>query len=354
MKESKKDASNILENRSAIARSMASGFGARELDMGRPYEMDMPRFEELAEYDVTYLSYALDTGEPGLFTGYVRWLHSMLSGHGLPGEYIVPMALDNLLRAVRETVALEDPDEVARLIESGKTVRGGEAAHPDTFLKPGNPLSGLATDYLDCIVKSDRRGALNLIQGAVAGNVPIRDIYLNIFEPVQREIGRLWQMQKISVAHEHFASSTTQMAMSMLYRSIFEAEDGRTGCSMVAACVGKELHEIGLRMVADLFELSGWETVFLGANSPMHAIAAMLRETRADLLALSCSMIVHVEHIRATIAYLRREGFADLPVIVGGFPFNLSPKLSGLVGADGYAPDAGAAIQLGNGYCLRS
>jgi len=345
------DASKILENRAVIARKLVSGFGARELEMGTPFEMDLPKFGEMAEYDVSYLSYALTTGEPELFTGYVRWLHSMLAGHGLPGEHIVPMALNNLLRAVKESVQLADPGAVERLIEAGLTVAPG-TAHPESFLVEDNPLRELACAYLDRIVKSDRRGALHLIREAVDRATPVAALYLNVFEPVQREIGRLWQMQKITVAHEHFASGTTTMAMSLLYEEIFNLENPRDGRTLVAACVGDELHEIGLRMVADLFELSGWDTIFLGANAPTHAIEAMLKESNARLLALSCSMIVHVEPIRATIAALRAHGFGDLPVIVGGFPFNLSPRLAALVGADGYAPNAAAAITEGHRLCI--
>ncbi len=346
-----RDAEIILENRAVIARNQVAGFGAREMELGSPFEMDLPKFGEMAEYDVSYLSYALSTGEPDLFTGYVRWLHSMLAGHGLPGEYIVPMALKNLLRAVRECVELEDPAAVERIIEAALTVPPGEAAHPESFVVELNPQRELAAAYLDRIVKSDRRGALQLIREAVGRGVPVAELYLNVFEPVQREIGRLWQMQKITVAHEHFASGTTQMAMSLLYENIFDAQGRRDGRSMVAACVGDELHEIGLRMVADLYELSGWDTVFLGANAPTHAIEAMVKESDARVLALSCSMIVHVERIRATIAALRAHGFT-LPVIVGGFPFNLSPRLAQLVGADGYAPNAAAAIAEGHRLCV--
>ncbi|MBU1410890.1 cobalamin-dependent protein, partial [Myxococcota bacterium] len=345
------DSANILANRAAIARRMMSGFGAGEVSMGMPFELNLPKFEELAEYDVAYLAYSLQTGEEELYLGYVRWLHSMLAGHGLPGEVIVPMALANLNRSVREVVTLQNPGLVDALFEAARTVPAGAAAHPETFLRPEGALASLAAEYLDRIVHSDRRGALDLVRQAIERKVEIAELYLNVFEPVQREVGRLWQMQKISVAHEHFASGTTQMAMSMLYEQIFKNDARRTGCAMVAACVGDELHEIGLRMVADLFEMSGWDTVFLGASAPMQAIATMLRETGANLLALSCSMIVHVENIRRTIEFLRENGFADLTILVGGFPFNLSPQLAGIVGATGYAPDARTAIVEARRFC---
>ncbi|WP_440120087.1 hypothetical protein [Paenibacillus sp. QZ-Y1] len=38
---------------------------------------------------------------------------------------------------------------------------------------------------------------------------------------------------------------------------------------MVAACVGSEQHEIGLRMLTDVFEMEGWDTYYLGQMFPM-------------------------------------------------------------------------------------
>ena len=45
---------------------------------------------------------------------------------------------------------------------------------------------------------------------------------------------------------------------------------------MVATCIGGELHEIGIRMVADFFEMEGWDTYYLGANTPADAVVAEL------------------------------------------------------------------------------
>ncbi|MDZ7776615.1 MAG: hypothetical protein U5L09_13885 [Bacteroidales bacterium] len=60
--------------------------------------------------------------------------------------------------------------------------------------------------------------------------------------------------------------------MSQLYPYIFNSQ--RVGKSMVAATVGGELHEMGIRMVADFFEMEGWDTWYLGANAPAPKPAA--------------------------------------------------------------------------------
>ena len=87
----------------------------------------------------------------------------------------------------------------------------------------------------------------------VEQGTPARDIYLQVFQPAQREVGRLGQTNRISVALEHYVTAATQPIMSQLYPRIFSPE--KTGRRLIATCVGGELHEIGVRMVADFFEM---------------------------------------------------------------------------------------------------
>ena len=77
---------------------------------------------------------------------------------------------------------------------------------------------------------------------------------------------RYWQMNRLTVAQEHYCTAATQMIMSQLYPYIFEGE--RNGRVLVATCVAENLHEIGVRMVTDFFEMDGWDTFYLGANVP--------------------------------------------------------------------------------------
>ena len=120
---------------------------------------------------------------------------------------------------------------------------------------------------------------------AIEKDTPIKSIYLNVFQQSQYEIGRLWLENKISVAKEHFCSAATQQIMSQIYPLIFAQQ--RIGQSFVAANVGGELHEIGIRMVADFFEMDGWDTYYLGANAPASSIIAAIKENNATMVAVN-------------------------------------------------------------------
>ncbi len=54
-----------------------------------------------------------------------------------------------------------------------------------------------------------------------AGRATARRLYLDLFQPAQRELGRLWLLRKIGVAQEHFASAATQRLISARRPALF-------------------------------------------------------------------------------------------------------------------------------------
>ena len=205
----------------------------------------------------------------------------------------------------------------------------------------------LAAAYLAALLRADRHLASRLILDEADRGTAVRDLYLHVFQPAQYELGRLWQLNEIDVAQEHYCSAATQLIMSQLYPRIFSAEKNRG--TLVAACVSGDLHEIGARMVCDLFELDGWQTHYLGANVPAAGIIQMVVRWKATVLALSATITYHVRAVAELIAMVRRTPeCVDLRILVGGFPFNVSPDLWRAVGADGSARNAQDALTLAN------
>ncbi|MCX7787440.1 MAG: cobalamin B12-binding domain-containing protein [Spirochaetes bacterium] len=116
---------------------------------------------------------------------------------------------------------------------------------------------------------------------------------------------------------------------------------------MLVACIGKELHEIGARMVADFFELEGWDSYFIGANTPSESILQTVSDRRPDVVGLSVTLTVHLSELRSLVP--RLKAINPVPkILVGGYPFNLAPTLFKRVGADGYGADAESAVLVAN------
>jgi methanogenic corrinoid protein MtbC1 len=131
--------------------------------------------------------------------------------------------------------------------------------------------------------------------------------------------------------------------MSQLHHHVFRTTP--CGRRLVATCVHGEQHEIGLRMVADFFELEGWDSVVLGAGTPAADLQQALRQHDADALAISVTMSSLVSAVTQIIADVRRsEAGQRVAVLVGGYPFLVSPGLWRQVGADGTGRDGQAAV----------
>jgi methanogenic corrinoid protein MtbC1 len=295
-----------------------------------------------AGYHLGYLAEALEADDPALFSEYLSWVKVLFAGLKFP-EQVLPKTLECSRQVLSEQLIGEIRARALQVLNQGLESLADAPTSLPSFISGDTALDELARQYLEALLGGERQTASRLILESVQNGVSVKEIYTRVFQRSQREIGRLWQTNQISVAQEHFCTAATQMVMSQLYPYIFSGE--RKDHRLVAACVGGELHEIGARMVADFFEMAGWDTYFLGANTPAESIIQTVSERKADLLALSATMTFHVGNVTEIITALRENGgCAQTRVLVGGYPFNLSPELWMRVGADGYAPDAESAI----------
>lgn len=301
------------------------------------------RWIDYGERQVEVLAQSLRANEPQLFLGYVIWLSSARAGRGQS-----PSALRANLKILAEVVAEEAPlaaEEAAACLRRAMASLEPPPPPPLSFLQGDYPLRPLAEAFTQALLEGDRREASRLILEAADGGVALRALYLEVFQRSQREVGRLWQLNQITVAQEHFCTAATQLVISQLYPRLFTGRPG--GPTVVATCVEGNLHELGVRTVADFFELEGWQSHYLGASTPHDAVASALVSQRADVLAISATLISQVADVEALIGSIRSSAATQhIKILVGGAPFSVAPGLGAAVGADGTAGDAQSAVDL--------
>lgn len=210
------------------------------------------------------------------------------------------------------------------------------------------PISDNTKQYLGFLLDGERRKASQFIKELVEKGTPLKEIYLDIFQRTQREIGYLWETNQISVAEEHYCTAATQMIMTQLIPEFITDEEKDKVA--IIACVGGELHELGARMVADFLEMDGWDTYFVGANTPTDSLIETIQKKQPDLVGLSVTMASTLPEVRALIKRINEEvdiEGKDIKILVGGRPFIVSPELSEeLDSVDGFAKDVEAAVDL--------
>jgi methanogenic corrinoid protein MtbC1 len=198
-------------------------------------------------------------------------------------------------------------------------------------------LLSISRQYVDLLRNAERREAIDLVL-RIAGEYSVEHIYTGLLQEAQYEIGRLWEANEISVAQEHYSTAVTQLVMSLLYPRI--SSTPKTRGAFVGVCAEGELHEVGMRMVCDLFELRGWKSFYLGASMPTSDLLRFIDQQRPDVIGISAIYDLNIASVRRLIPQLRTNAARNVRILVGGRPFVIQPALWRDVGADGTAADA--------------
>lgn len=290
------------------------------------------------------LAEAVSVQQPDLFAQYVSWVRTMVGRRGVAVD-VLARDLECLREALRDHVPSEVSRAADRLLTQALEDMATATGLPPSEFTPDSPYDDIAREYLSLLLRAERHRAASLILDAARQGTPVRDIYLHVFQKTQHEVGRLWQLNELSVAQEHYCTAATQLIMSQLYPYVFQGE--RNGGRFMGTCVSGDLHEIGVRMVADFFEMAGWDTYYVGASVPVDDVVRALVERKADVLGISATMTYHLHAVEALIAAVRAcADTAQVKILVGGYPFNRAATLWQTVGADGSAADADGAIAL--------
>ncbi|PLX01393.1 MAG: hypothetical protein C0594_13235 [Marinilabiliales bacterium] len=94
---------------------------------------------------------------------------------------------------------------------------------------------------------------------------------------------------------------------------------------VIVACVENEFHQIGIKMISDIFEMNGWSAHFLGSNTPTNELISFTKTIMPDMLAISLSLYFHLPFLENMLQMIRKE-FPTLTVLVGGQAFRHGGK----------------------------
>lgn len=133
-------------------------------------------------------------------------------------------------------------------------------------------------------------------------------------------------------------------ALAVLEPYLAEEKKQAAGKVLIGTVRG-DLHDIGKNIVATMLRGVGFEVVDLGINIPVEDFAAGIERHAPNILGMSALLTTTMPEMKKVIDLLVARGIRDrVKVMVGGAPVN--EKFARDIGADGYAADAGSAVDL--------
>jgi methanogenic corrinoid protein MtbC1 len=327
-------ASGVVNRQLEARPELVKNYGSGERDLVMDTEV---RFGYLAE--------ALATDRKALFTEQMNWLKVLCAARGVPTE-MIQNNIECMIQEVESRLPPESAQRAVDILQAGVSELEKSPMEIESYLGKDHPHINLARKFLLAVLETREHDAIQLILDGADAGISIPEIYEHVIYRVQIEIGRMWQMAEVTVAEEHYCSNIVTTITNLL--SARMDRPNTINKRVITAAVNSETHDLGLRMVRQAFDLDGWETLFLGSDTPASAISEGVRDFGCDLIALSTTIVLYIRRTADVISALKADPTtAQIPILVGGQPFSVVPDLWQVVGADGYAMNAMSAPLVG-------
>jgi methanogenic corrinoid protein MtbC1 len=302
------------------------------------------RCQEDASYHLRFLAEAAEANNSVHFIDYVRWAKPMLAGRRIPWQH-----LEKNLEIMGGLIAAARPPKpvsefVHQAIDDGLRILPEAPEELPSLVEADNPDHEVCNGYLRALLGSDREKAHRLVRDYLEGGNSIRSVFVNVCGAAQREIGRLWQVNLISVAQEHFCTAATEVIMARLSERLI-GRPRSCGLNVVAMCPPSEEHSVGLQMICELLELEGWPTHFLGPKVPVSSAVSFVAGMMPAFVLISVSTALRISEATKLVAAIRAAA-PQTKIIVGGRIFENDPQLGARVGAHGVGKDPNEAVNL--------
>jgi len=111
----------------------------------------------------------------------------------------------------------------------------------------------------------------------------------------------------------------------------------------VLGTVKGDLYDIGRNLVAMMLKGAGFNVIDIGVDAPAEKFVEAAREAGKCIVALSALLTTTMPAMAEVVEALKDAGLSDTGTLIGGAP--VTQKYADEIGADGFAHDAGAAVE---------
>jgi methanogenic corrinoid protein MtbC1 len=180
-------------------------------------------------------------------------------------------------------------------------------------------------------------------------------LMLDLLTRAARRLGEMWEEDVCDFTEVTLGVARLNNVLRLICAAFDEASAPAQGAprALLVQAPGEQ-HGLGLAMVVHFFRRAGWN-VRAEPQVAVDGLIGLVRQTWFDMVGISVSCSYRMDALADCIAALRQASCnPSLGIMVGGPPFIEHPQLATLVGADGTAADASAAVHQAHAIIAKS
>jgi methanogenic corrinoid protein MtbC1 len=181
-----------------------------------------------------------------------------------------------------------------------------------------------------------------LVQEALDEGSSPNDILQSMIDGM-KVVGDRFSAGEIFVPEMLIAAKAMKKGVEVLEPHLAGDATNSLGTCIIGTVKG-DLHDIGKNLVSLMIGSAGFNMVDLGVDVPAARFVEAIKENQnVRLVACSGLLTTTMAAMKETVKTVKNSGLTGFKVIVGGAP--ITPGFAAEIGADAYAPDAGAAAE---------
>jgi 5-methyltetrahydrofolate--homocysteine methyltransferase len=199
------------------------------------------------------------------------------------------------------------------------------------------------SDLTAAVVAGKRADTVRLTQELLDAGTRPQAIVEEGLVPGMATIGEQFKRNEIFVPEMLVAARAMKETLKLL-EPLLAAAGVRPKYTAVIGTVQGDLHDIGKNLVSTMWRGANFAVVDLGTNVTPERYVAAAREHKAQIVGLSALLTTTMPAMKETVRVLKEANLPGLKILVGGAP--ITQLFADEIGADGYAADAGTAVDL--------
>jgi uroporphyrinogen decarboxylase len=204
-------------------------------------------------------------------------------------------------------------------------------------------IPDLFIDMQDAIIDGQRNPAVAYAKQALEQGYTPQDVIADGVVPAMTIVGEKFETAEFFLP-EMMAAALAARGILEVLRPKLAAAHAEPLARIVIGTVKGDLHDIGKNLVCMMMEGAGFEVIDLGPDVPAEKFIAAIQEHKPEVVGLSALLTTTAPMMRIILRSLQQAGVRDgVKVLVGGAA--VSAEFADEIGADAYAPDAGAAVR---------
>ncbi len=199
------------------------------------------------------------------------------------------------------------------------------------------------TELTAAVAAGKRTDTVRLTQELLAAGVAPQTIVETGLVPGMAIVGDKFKRNEIFVPEMLVAARAMKEALKILEPLLAIAGIKPKYTALIGTVQG-DLHDIGKNLISMMWRGANFAVVDLGTNvSPDKYLAAAV-EHKANIVGLSALLTTTMPAMKETVRILKAANLPDMKIMIGGAP--ITQAFADEIGADGYAADAGTAVDI--------